>query len=88
MKVDGALYTASNQVSQGTEIGRDDALLDVLQLLEKHRRGILPAIVTLGAREEQHLPRFSPEDHDTQTPDRLVYYWSKRFAHGTNGGRL
>jgi len=51
-------------MSESTDIGGHDPLLEVLRLLETYHRGFLPAIVTLGAREEQQLPRLSREDRD------------------------
>lgn len=58
---DEAAYTKKDQT---TTVSDDDTLLRVLRLLDLHQRGILPAIVTHGAREEQALPRFSREDQD------------------------
>jgi len=42
-----------------------EPLRDVLHLLDLYNGGLLPAIVSLGAREEQHLSRLSSEDLDT-----------------------
>lgn len=47
-----------------TDAGRQDPLLTAVQLLDLYGRGLLPAIVSSAAREEQRLPRLSGEERD------------------------